>query len=588
PDEESARVTISVPAERRAEQSRLEIRYSPTLAGAMVDALPYLAEYPYGCTEQTLNRFLPSVITQKVLLDLHLNLDEIQAKRTNLNAQELGDDRQRAEQWKRFERNPVFDRDELNRMVKEGVTALTNMQVSDGGWGWFSGWGERSYPHTTATVVHGLQIAQQNDVALVSGVLERGVDWLKRYQADQARRLKNAAKRTKPWKDQADNLDAFVYMVLVDANVENEEMREFLYRDRNALAVYSKAMFGIAMHKIGDAKKLAMMLRNIRQFLVQDEENETAYLRLPQSDPWWYWYGSEVEANATYLKLLSRVEPDGVATPRLVKYLLNNRKHGTYWNSTRDTAVCVEAFADYLRASGEAQPDMVVEIRVDGELKKAVEITGENLFTFDNRFLLVGDEVVDGEHVVEIRRRGTGPVYFNAFLTNFTLEDPITKTGLEIKVQRRFYLLQEVDKTAKVAGSRGQALDQNVEKYRRIPLENLDTVTSGALIEVELELESKNDYEYLMFEDLKAAGFEPVEVRSGYSRNGLGAYMELRDERVTFFVRRLARGRHSIAYRLRAETPGRFSALPAFGQGMYAPELVGNSDEMKLSIKDGE
>src|SRR5206468_1946037 len=41
-------ISINVPKDRRPEQSRLEIRYSPTLAGAMVDALPYLVEYPYG------------------------------------------------------------------------------------------------------------------------------------------------------------------------------------------------------------------------------------------------------------------------------------------------------------------------------------------------------------------------------------------------------------------------------------------------------------------------------------------------------------------------------------------------------------
>ena len=76
---------------------------------AMVDALPYMAEYPYGCTEQTLNRFLPSVITQRTLLDMKLNLKEIGEKRTNLNAQEFGDDKERAKQWKRFDRNPVFD-----------------------------------------------------------------------------------------------------------------------------------------------------------------------------------------------------------------------------------------------------------------------------------------------------------------------------------------------------------------------------------------------------------------------------------------------------------------------------------------------
>ena len=99
---ESGKFTINVPKERRPEESRLEVRFSPTLAGAMVDALPYLVDYPYGCTEQTLNRFLPTVITQKILLDMNLDLKEIEKKRTNLNAQEIGNDAERAKQWKRL------------------------------------------------------------------------------------------------------------------------------------------------------------------------------------------------------------------------------------------------------------------------------------------------------------------------------------------------------------------------------------------------------------------------------------------------------------------------------------------------------
>jgi uncharacterized protein YfaS (alpha-2-macroglobulin family) len=342
----------------------------------------------------------------------------------------------------------------------------------------------------------------------------------------------------------------------------------------------------LSLHKLGDREKLEMILRNLQQFLVQDEENETAYLRLPENNYWWFWYGSENEANAYYLKLLARVDAQGVVAPRLVKYLLNNRKHATYWDSTRDTSLCVEAFADFLRASGEAAPDMVVEIWLDGQKRQEVQITSENLFTFDNKFVLSGADVPAGEHVVEIKRRGKGPVYACVYLTNFTLEDPITHAGLEVKVARKFYKLVPVEKTAQVAGSRGQALEQKVEKYQREPLADLASLKSGELVEVELEMESKNDYEYLMFEDMKAAGFEPVEVRSGYTANGLGAYMELRDQRVTFFVRQLARGKHSISYRLRAETPGRFSALPALGQAMYAPELRGNSDEWKLQITD--
>ena len=61
----------------------------------------------------------------------------------------------------------------------------------------------------------------------------------------------------------------------------------------------------------------------------------------------------------------------------------------------------------------------------------------------------------------------------------------------------------------------------------RLPSKDGDTLKSGELAEVELTIESKNDYEYLLFEDMKPAGFEPDDVRSGYTGEGLGAYREL-------------------------------------------------------------
>ena len=590
PSDTVGKFTINVPKDRRPGESRLEVRYSPTLAGAMVDALPYMVDYPYGCTEQTLNRFLPTAITQKILLDMKLDLKDIQKKQTNLNAQEIGDDKERAKQWKRLPRNPVFDEDEVRRMVKDGVERLTAMQCSDGGWGWFSGWGEYSTPHTTAVVVHGLQLAKANDVALVPGVLERGVEWLKRYQDEQVVWLKNAAIEKKPqglrWKDKADNMDAFVYMVLVDAGVKNADMCEFLYRDRTHLAVYGMSMYGVALEKQGEKEKLAMILKNISQYVQQDDENQTAWLNLPEGY-WWYWYGSEFEAHAYYLKLLARTDPKGELARRLVKYLLNNRKNATYWNSTRDTALCIEAMADFIRGSGEDRPEMTVEVYYDGKLQKAVEITPKTLFGFDNKFVLEGVGIETGKHTVELKKKGNGPLYFNGYQSYFTLEDFIPKSkSIEIKVDRKYYKLVKADKSIKVAGSRGQAVDQKVEKYDRVELPNLSEVKSGDLVEIELEIQSKNDYEYLVFEDMKPAGFEPVDLQSGYTGNDLGAYVEFRDNRVVFFARTLARGKHSVAYRMRAEIPGKFSALPTRASAMYAPELKANSDELKIGVKD--
>ena len=589
PAEKEGEFTVTVPEKRQPRQTLLEVQYSPTLAGAMVDALPYLVDYPYGCTEQTLNRFLPTAITQKILIDAGIDLEEVRKKRTNLNPQELGDPQVRAEDWRRYAANPVFDDAEVRKMVKAGVDRLAEMQVSDGGWGWFSGWGERSYPHTTAYVVHGLQIAQENDVALPGKMLERGVSWLQQYQAEQVQLIKNGQMKDRPkgmrWKSHADNLDAFVFMVLTDAKKRNSEMQAFLYKDRNELAVYAKAMFGLALHKLGEREPLAMIMQNIGQYLEQDDENQTAWLRLP-NDIWWHWYGSEYEAQAYYLKLLSATDPKSPVASRLVKYLLNNRKHATYWNSTRDTAVCIEAMADYLRASGEDKPDMTVEVLLDGEVKKTVRITPDNVFTFDSRFEARGDALTAGTHTVALRKQGTGPLYYNGYLTNFTLEDFITKAGLEIKVNRKYYKLTKVEKKQYAPGARGQAVAQRGTKYERTEVLNEGLLQSGDLVEVELEIDSKNDYEYLIFEDMKPSGFETVEVRSGYNGNELGAYVEFRDNRVVFFTRRLPRGKHSVTYRMRAEIPGKLSALPTRASAMYAPELRANSDELKVRVED--
>lgn len=418
-------------------------------------------------------------------------------------------------------------------------------------------------------------------------MLERGIAWLKGYEARQVQMLKNAPGQVDPWKANADNVDAFVFMVLADEKQVNGDMREFLYRDRTLLSAYCLAQFGLSLHgQTGQGDKLAMVLKNLSQFVVEDDENQTAYLRLPEGNYWWYWYGSDTEANAYYLKLLAKTDGKGAVAPRLAKYLVNNRKHASYWNSTRDSALCIEALADFIRASGEDKPDMTVAVSIDGKRVKEVPINASNFFSFDNKLVLEGSEITPGPHRVEFTRTGKGPLYYNAYVSNFTLEEPITKAGLEIKVQRKYYRLVPVDKTAKVSGSRGQAVDQKVQAYDRRPLKDGDTLTSGDLVEAELEIDSKNDYEYILFEDMKASGFEPVETQSGYNGNDLNAYMELRDERVCFFARTLARGKHSVAYRLRAEIPGAFHALPTRAEAMYAPELRANSDENRLNIAD--
>ena len=317
-------------------------------------------------------------------------------------------------------------------MARAGLQRLADMQLSDGGWGWFSGYGEHSSAHTTALVVHGLQVARQNDLALPQGMLERGVAWLSAYQANQVQLLDNAESQRGPAQAVRRRPGCIgIHGPGRRRLAQRPDARLPRSRPHQALGLRARRCYGLGLERLGEKDKLAAVLQNIGQYVVRDDENQTAYLKLPNQGYWWWWYGSEIETHAFYLKLLARTDPQGELTPRLVKYVLNNRRHGAYWNSTRDTAFCVEAMADYLKASGEDRPDMTVTVAIDGQARKEVKITAADLFTFDNGFVLEGQALATGEHTVSLTRHGRGPLYFNAYLTNFTMEDPIAGAGLE-------------------------------------------------------------------------------------------------------------------------------------------------------------
>ena len=329
-------------------------------------------------------------------------------------------------------------------------------------------------------------------------------------------------------------------------------------------------------------------MKMISQFLKRDPENQTAYLELQNSNCWWNWYGSEVEAHAWYLKLLAAVKPNDPDTRGLVKYLVNNRKHATYWESTRDTAYAIEAIAAYFKASGEDVPEMEVEVLLDGKSLRKVTIDRDNLFTFDGTVSLTGEAVTSGKHAMELKKSGKkGTLYANAYLEVFTLEDKLRAAGLEVKVRRKISKLVALEKDTEVPDATGLIAKQRVERFRREPLADGAALKSGDRIEVELVLDSKNDYEYLVFSDAKAAGFEALDALSGYitGDDGFSTYMEPRDRTVDFFIRALPRGTHTLRYQLRAEAPGTYKALPATANAMYAPELRGNSEDIKLRIE---
>jgi uncharacterized protein YfaS (alpha-2-macroglobulin family) len=316
---------------------------------------------------------------------------------------------------------------------------------------------------------------------------------------------------------------------------------------------------------------------------------------------WWFWWNNDIEANAWALKALVTLDPKNDLAPRLVKWLLNNRRNGHYWRSTRDTAQVIAAMTDYMRASGEAAPDYTLSVKIDGQSMKEIKVSKTNFFTFDNRLVLSGLHVKPGTHKIELTKNGQGALYYSAYLSYFTKEEDVRGAGNEIFVSREYFKLVPKTETVRLANravARTRPAGQSKplpatghaeqrDGYTRVLLKNGDTVASGDKLEVVLKITAKNTYDYLAFEDMKPAGCEPMELRSGGRwAGGLCANMELRDEKVVFFIGLLEQGEHVLRYKLRAETPGYFHALPAKGFAMYAPEVKAISDEMRLRIRE--
>ncbi len=164
------------------EKNRLDVFAESGLASVMIDALPHLVTPSPVSTEQTLQRFLPLVLAQRSLLSIGGNLNsEGSATRgpSDRSGQSGGD------------LHPAFDRGLAELVARTSLNRLSEVQISDGGWGWYYGFGEQSNAHATALVVLGLIEARSCDIALEPGVLDRGVAWLTRYQDEQIQRIRN-------------------------------------------------------------------------------------------------------------------------------------------------------------------------------------------------------------------------------------------------------------------------------------------------------------------------------------------------------------------------------------------------------------
>ncbi|HEU4796175.1 MAG TPA: hypothetical protein VFT02_11125, partial [Pyrinomonadaceae bacterium] len=358
----------------------------------------------------------------------------------------------------------------------------------------------------------------------------------------------------------------------------------------------------LSAHNYGYRDQAKTLIANLENGVKIDSKPDTSIVQqgAQTSDPsvmgtahwgedgiYWRWSDGGVEATAFALRALLAIDPQNKLIEPVTNWLVKNRR-GAQWSNTRDTAMVVLTLNDYLRVSGEVQPVVGYEVLVNGSSVVTKNITADDALSAPSKFSISRELLRDGENEIKIvRKNGSGPLYFSAQAEFFSLEEPLKPAGNEIFVRREYFKLVNHPTLLKGVVS------------ERVPLKDGESVKSGDRIEVVLTVEAKNHYEYLLFEDLKPAGLEAVQLRSGEGltirelKSGGGftgrarwVYEELRDRKVALFIDKLPEGLWQVSYEMRAEVPGAFHALPVLGHAMYVPEIRTNGAENHMRVVD--
>jgi uncharacterized protein YfaS (alpha-2-macroglobulin family)/tetratricopeptide (TPR) repeat protein len=561
--------TIELPKERIKEATSLQFVLSPSMAGALLDALPYLADYPYGCVEQTMSRFLPTVIVAKSMQELGLSEEQVLGYISDV-LEPRGDPQGHLQKGRGTTVNKIQE------MTRDGLQRLYDFQHTDGGWGWWKD--DESNRFMSAYVLWGLALARDAGIDIRSQVMERAAKFLEEQLVEEEK-----------------NPDMLAWMLhaLYRAGFFSRfayQQTSHLWGMRDQLNPYTQALFALSQHDLGRhdpqfSKRAEILARNLANGVELDMENRTAHWG--EAGVNYHWSEGGVEATAFALKALANIDPQSGYLDPAVKWLALNRR-GARWKNTRDTAIAILALTDYLKMTKELAPEYSYEIVLNGKSVRQGHVEARNVLTFDRLLQLTDEALKEGTNTVTVKIKGQGSLYVSAYLKYFTLEEGITPAGHEVFVTRQYF-----KETPKETLLKGMVSEWTL-------LNDGETIHSGERVRVDITLEAKNHYEYVIVEDWKPAGFEAVDLQSGTVHfQGVGSdgqengktswsYREFRDQKVAFFITKLPQGRHRISYTLRAEVPGDFHGMPNQVHAMYVPEIRANSAEMRVTVLERE
>lgn len=576
------------------EHEKLTLEFTSNPAWFAVQALPYLMEFPYECSEQVFSRFYANSLATHIA-NSSPKIKNVFASWRETESDELLSNLEKNQELKSLllEETPwVFNAGseterkkrvallfDLNKMADELNTALTklqNMQVANGGWPWFPGMPESRY--ITQHVVSGmgklgnLKVKNIRSDNATWKMIKGAVAYLDREMQDDYDRLvkskvKLEEKRIGQTQIQYLYARSFFKDIPLDKNHQTAHDYWVGQAERFWLSenLYMQGMIALALNRLDRKNIPGKITKSIKEFSLSSDELGNYW---KENGGGYYWYQAPIETQALLIEVFDEVANDQPFVDGLKVWLLK-QKQVQDWKTTKAT---VEAcYALLLRGTEWLEQDTPVEISLGGKKVFPLEAglipveAGTGYF----KTSWPGKEIVPEMGNVQVNKKTDGVSWGALYWQYFEQLDKITPHETPLKLEKALFVERPSDT--------GPVL---------VPIDTQSKVSPGDLIKVRIELLVDRTMEYVHMKDMRASGLEPVDVLSAYQyQGGLGYYQSTKDASTNFFLSYLPKGTFVFEYGLRVTHGGDFSNGITTIQSMYAPEFTSHSEGIRLQVK---
>ncbi len=566
---------------------KFTLEFSSNPVWYAVQAIPYMMEYPYKCTEQIFNRFYANALASHVansnpkiqrVFDQWKGTD---AMLSNLSKnQELKSvlleetpwvlDAQSEEEQKR-NIALLFDLNKMGNEKAKAIASLKERQLSNGGFSWFPG-GRDSW-YITQYLVEGFGHLEKMGVTQSGSIETQVLHDAVKYIDGEIIRYYNELKRRRGVKMDEDHLSRMAVHYLYarsfypQVRKQNglEPVMDYFINQAEKYWInkgtYLQGMIALSALRDGNRDLAQKIVKSLDENSMKNEELGM-YWNYQRG---WFWYQHPIETQALMIELFSEMGR-GEEVDEMRIWLLKN-KQTNRWKTTKATSAAV--YGLLVNGSNWFDDNGLVEVSLANK-KIAIDASQVEVGTGYFKETWMKDEVKENFAKITVKNPNDHIAWGAAYWQYFEDLDKI-KTFEETPLTMTRELTKEVD------------TDQGKEL---VNLNDGAQLKQGDKVKVKIILKVDRDMEFVHMKDMRAAGLEPMNPLSSYKwQGGLGYYESAKDLATHFFFDRLPKGTYVFEYPLRATHAGTYSNGISSIQCMYAPEFSSHSEGIKIEIQ---